>query len=117
MTVEELKNNKEYSWQCNIAKRKILRKIANTNYFDEWDCAYVSFGEEMGVEYNLCIDNTTDENINCSAIYKTNYNIKNDCIETDTNTFVHYEINFSNPEWKKELENAMCEALIEFFEL
>lgn len=117
MTIQELKGNEEYSWYCSILKDNTLEEIANTNYFDEWGCAYVSLGEEKGVEYNLCIDNTTNENINCSAIYKTDYNDKEDCIETDTSTFIHYEIDFDNPEWKAELENAMCQALIEFFEL
>ena len=116
MTIKELKKTEGYSFQCNVAKR-ILKEIADTDYFDAWDCAYVSISDEIGVEYNLCIDNTTNENINCSAIYKTNYYAEGDYIETDTSTYNHYEINFDNPKWKAELENAMCKALIEFFEL
>ena len=115
MTIKELKNDKEYCFYCKMKKRKILKEIADTECFDEWGCAYVSISNDRGVEYNLCIDNTTDENINCSAIYRTDYNEKEDCIETDTSTFIHYEINFDNPEWEKELEDAMCEALIKFF--
>ena len=117
MTIKELKNNEEYYFDCRINKEKALKEIADTDYFDEWGCVYVSLGDDIGAEYNLCIDNTTNENINCSAIYKTDYNDKADCIETDYSTFIHYEIDFDNPEWKEELENAMCKALIEFFKL
>ncbi|MBO5828885.1 MAG: hypothetical protein J6R59_10610 [Paludibacteraceae bacterium] len=117
MTIKELKQKEEYSWYCNAVKERVLEEIADTNCFDEWGFAYVSFGDNIGVEYNLCIDNTTSENINCSAIYRTDYNEEEDCIETDTSTFVHYEIDFNNPKWKEKLENAMCEALIKFFEL
>lgn len=117
MTVKELKGNKEYYFECNINKRKALKEIADTDCFDEWGCAYVSLGDEFGVEYNLCIDNTTNENINESAIYKVDYDAELDEFATDCDVFIHYEIDFDNPKWKKELENAMCEALIKFCEL
>ena len=117
MTIKELKSNKDYYFHCDITKRRVLKEIADTDFFDEWGCVFVSLGEEIGVEYNLCIDNTTNENINSSAIYKVDYNEKDDCIETDYNKFIHYEIDFNNPKWKKKLENAMCKVLIEFFEL
>ena len=117
MTIKELKSNEEYYFQCDIEKEEALKEIADTDYFDEWGCVYVSLGETMAVEYNLCIDNTTNENINASAIYKIDYDEENDYIETDVSTFIHYEIDFNNPKWKNELEDAMCEALIEFFEL
>lgn len=117
MTIKELKNNKEYYFECNITKRGVLKEIGDIDCFDEWGCAYVSLGETMSVEYNLCIDNTTNENINESAIYRVDYNEESDEYETDCDVFIHYEIDFNNPKWKKELENAMCKALIEFFEL
>lgn len=117
MTIKELKSNERYCFYCNITKRRALKEIIDTNFFDEWGCAFTSLGDEMGVEYNLCIDNTTNENINCSAIYRVDYDEESGCIGTDYNEFVSYEIDFDNPKWKKELENAMCEALIKFFEL
>lgn len=113
MTIKELKKHKDYRFYCDISRRRILEEIADTNYFDEWGCAFVSLGEEIGVEYNLCVDNGK----NCSAIYKVSYNEKDDYIETDYNKFIHYKIDFDNPKWRKELKNAMCEALIKFFEL
>lgn len=113
MTINELKKNKDYYFQCDIKKKTVLKEIADTNCFDEWGCAFISITDDIGVEYNLCVD----EGENCSAIYKVDYNKETDFIETDYNTFIHYEIDFDNPKWKKELENAMCEALIKFFEL
>lgn len=113
MTIKELRGNELYCFQCDITKRRVLKEIADTDCFDEWGCAYVSLGEEKGVEYNLCVD----DGENCSAIYKLDYDEESGYIETDASTFIHYEIDFNNPKWKKELENAMCKALIEFFEL
>ena len=117
MTIKELKRTFPYNFYCNMQKRRVLKEIADTDYFDEWGCAYLSLGEAMGAEYNLCIDNTTNENINDSAIYKVVYNEESGEYETIYDVFVHYEIDFDNPKWKKELENAICEALIQFFEL
>lgn len=113
MTIKELKNNKEYYFECDITKKRVLKEIADTDCFDEWGCAFISVGDELGVEYNLCVD----DGENCSAIYKLNYDEESGYIETDASTFIHYEIDFNNPKWKKELEDAMCEALIKFFEL
>ena len=116
MTIKELKGNKEYQFYCEITKSKVLKEIADTDYFDEWGCT-VSLGETMVVEYNLCIDNTTDNNVDSSAIYKVTYNAQSDEYETDCSGFISYEIDFDNPKWKRKLENAMCKALIMFCKL
>ena len=108
MLVEELKKEIGYDFECNISK-----KYKNYTNHDEWGCACVWLGENIGAEYNFCIDNST----NCCAIYKMEFNNKTDYMETDYSTFIHYEIDFNNRKWKTELENAMCKALIEFFEL
>ena len=51
MTVKGLQRNKEYYFECNIKKKKALKDIADTECFDEWGCAYISVGDEIGVEY------------------------------------------------------------------
>ena len=61
MTIKELKSNKDYCFYCDITKRRVLKEVADTDFFDEWGCAFVSIGKEKGVEYNLCIDKTTNE--------------------------------------------------------
>ena len=117
MTIKELQNHKDYYFRCDIKRNKVLKEIDDMDCFDEWGCAFASIGDEVSVEYNLCIDNTTDESIDESAIYKVDYDADSDTIETDYDKYIHYEIDFNNRNWKKELENAMCEAMIEFFEL
>ena len=88
ITIKELKKNKDYCFYCDITKRRILKEIADTDCFDEWGCAFISIGNDIGVEYNLYVDNTTNENINSSAIYKVDYNKEDDVIETDYSTFI-----------------------------
>ena len=104
MTIKELKTRKDYSFGCNMDKG--YKNIET----DEWGCAFIWVGNK-GVEYNFCID--SGENL--CAIYKMELNEKTDYMETDHDTFIHYEINFDEADWVEKLENAMCEALIEFF--
>lgn len=111
MNIEELKKNGNYKFECNISDN-ILEEIKDVNVHDEWGCAFVFYGEHVGVEYNFCIDHGT----NSSGIYKTVVGEDN-ILSTDYSTSTHYEIDFENDNWKKELENAMCSALLEFFEI
>ena len=87
---------------------------------DEWNLAYVGLGN-IGVEYNLCLERIGDEVMNSSAIYKTEICFDEDegmdILETDYDKFVHYEIDFDDADWKEKLEDAMCRALVEFFNL
>lgn len=106
MTVAELKEKESFEFECNMSNEY---KDMET---DEWGCAEVWFND-IGVEYNFCID----EGKNYCAIYKTEINKETGYMETDYEEYVHYEINFDNENWKEELENAMCEALIKFHNL
>jgi len=108
ITKEELKKKNNYEFECNISEEHKYAK-----YHDEWGCAGIWLGEEIGAEYNFCIDNGT----NYCAIYKMQFNSETGYMETDHSTFVHYEIDFGEDNWKEKLEDAMCEALISFFEL
>lgn len=108
MRIEELKKKSGYEFQCNMSE-----KFKDYGSYDEWGSAYVWLGEDIGVEYNFCIQGED----NYCAIYKMELNEETDYMETDTSTYIHYEIDFSNESWKEKLENAMCEALISFFGL
>lgn len=108
MTIQELKKEKGYSFECNISE-----SLRNEISWDEWGAYYVWLGENIGAEYNFCIDNGN----NCSAIYKMEFNHKTGYMETDYDAFMHYEIDFNSRNWKEKLENAMCKALIKFFGL
>ena len=119
MTIKELKNKKDYLFKCYVSKRTLAKPIKEGECVDEWGCAFLSLGDREMVEYNFCIDNTTGELINSSAIYKVCYYKElEECFsEVDTSNYIHYEIDFSNRKWKKELETAMCEAAIKLFNL
>lgn len=75
---------------------------------DEWGMAVVWAGY-YGAEYNFCIE----EGDNYSAIYYMEYNEKTDYWDTDYNCFEHYEINFNDFNWKKDLEKAMYNFIID----
>ena len=108
MTVKELKRKNGYEFECNMSE-----EFKGYENHDEWGCACVWFGENIGVEYNFCYD----DGESCCAIYKMEFNNGSGYMDTDYSTFIHYDVDFDNPEWKNKLENAMCEALIEFFKL
>ena len=107
MTIKELTEHELYDFECNMSEEY---KIYTEH--DEWGCAFVWL-KDYGAEYNFC----KDDGENYCAIYKAEINHDTDYLETDTDTYIHYEINFDNENWMKELENAMCEALIKFFNL
>lgn len=69
---------------------------------DEWEMAVVWIGY-YGAEYNLCLQNGD----NYSAIYFMKYNDETDYWDTDSNDYLHYEIDFNNPNWKLDLKEAM----------
>ena len=79
---------------------------------DEWGSATLWLNDKQGVEYNFCIDGEC----NSCAIYKMYYDEETDTEGTDYSTFEHYEIDFSNVNWKEELEKAMYEVAKKFFE-
>ena len=115
MTIEELKNKDDYSFSCCMTKEE-YSEVEDGDVWDDWGCADLWLGD-MGVEYNYCVDKSTDETVNASAIYLEEIDEESGYVETDTSTFIHYEIDFNNENWEEELENAMCKALIKFFEL
>lgn len=112
LTVEELKLEDGYEFECNMSE-----EYKHYENHDEFGCAFVWLGEKIGAEYNFAVETYNNEvNINC-AIYKTEVNEDSGYMETDYDECIHYEINFDNSNWKEELENAMCKALIEFHNL
>lgn len=77
---------------------------ANKTCIDEWGVAQYWNGDK-GVEYNFCKDSGNDY----SAIYSMSMNDEG-YGETDYNNFVGYEIDFSNPQWRGKLKEAMIYA-------
>lgn len=101
------KNKNNYKFEC------MLHPLyANETCLDEWGVACLfNESETQGVEYNFCVDGGK----NLSAIYKMEYSESTDYMVTDPNQFVHYEIDFSSPNWEKELKDAMINAFEHFF--
>lgn len=108
MRVNDLKNNIDYEFSCNISEVDFI----NEKYYDEWGAAFINYGN-IGVEYNICKELTRDY----SAIYSMCCDSTNEKWETDCNNYLHYEIDFLNDNWESDLENAMCDALIKLFNL
>ena len=92
---------------------KTIRKLCKTlENADEWGVAELWFGNK-GVEYNYCID----DGENCSAIYKTEINEKNGYRETDYSSFIHYEVDFNDMNWKTDLLNELHIAFEELHKI
>jgi len=107
MTVEELKKSEKYEFECEISP-----ETEEDDEADFWGAGYIWFGN-IGVEYNYCVE----DGENYCAIYKMDFDEERGVWDTDGGTFIHYEVDFSDEKWKEKFENAMCEALIEFFKL
>lgn len=111
MTVKEMKANHDYSFECNMSDW-----YKNYENIDEWGCAFTWYGD-IGVEYNFAVETYNNEKYTACAIYKMEFNNETENMETDYDTFVEYDIDFNDVDWIDKLENAMCEALIKFFDL
>lgn len=111
MTIKKLKEMNGYEFECNMSD-----EYKDYDICDEWGCAFVWLGN-IGAEYNFCIDiNRENKEIyTACAIYKIEFD--NNYMKTNYDIFVHYDIDFNKSNWKEELENAMCKALIEFYNL
>lgn len=112
MTVEKLKKHPYYQFECNITDEsfKEIEELFDGD-FDEWGIGFCRFGDDIGVEYNLCLKRGE----NYSAIYCM-YG-SDGYMATDYSDFIHYEIDPTDKNWKEKFEDAMCEALIIFFYL
>ena len=113
MKLEELRKSSSYCFDCYYSQKQTTKELKkNDGNCDIWGFAELVV-RNKGVEYNFCIDNSTNEQIDNSAIYRMHYNEEGDYWDTDYDNFVSYKIDFNNKNWKKQLEDAMCKALIE----
>lgn len=95
-----------------ISTAEYHRIIEEGESIDSWgDVVCVDDRLGIGVEYNFCIDNSTDEAINQSAFYAMNYNPETDYWETDTSDFVHYEIDFDDPDYRRKIKSFAIKLL------
>lgn len=102
MTVEELKNNPKYEFECNINPSNYIGK----NTYDDWGAGFIWIND-VGVEYNICKDYGED----LSAIYYTEIG-DDGYMHTSYSLFVPYEIDFNDPNWEENFETALCNGMI-----
>lgn len=86
---------------------KIIKEYNNKENIDEWGCALITINDKYGAEYNLCIDDKYNE----SAIYFQEID-ELGFWQTDYTNCKHYEIDFTNPNWKENLEKEMKNYLL-----
>ena len=102
--VENFKSDKQYNYECSISNM-----FKDFTCCDVWGCSSLTLGS-IGVEYNFCVEDGDDY----SGIYKMIRDEDTGVFETDPTVFITHTIDFNNSEWKKDLEDALCEALIDF---
>ena len=113
LQINKLRNSLGYEFECNMCE-----EFSSYDYYDEFGCAFIWY-KRYGVEYNFSVT----PNSNCCAIYPITINYltyENTYITLDgwsrhTHQPYHYEIDFSNKNWKKDLEKEMCKVMIDYF--
>ena len=95
-----------YDFRC-IFDDEIIKEYNDKKDIDEWGCALVTINDKYGAEYNLCIE----DGKNYSAIYFQECD-ENGIWQTDFTYSKHYEVDFSNPNWKQELQREMKQYVI-----
>ena len=92
-------------WQYEM---NLKEDIANEDDVDIWGDIQVytlDKGKNLGIgaEYNYCIDDGEDN----SAIYMMYEDKETGDWDTDTDDYIHYEIDFTDPEWDWKILQAM----------
>lgn len=95
-----------YDFRCTF-NDEIIKKYNNKENIDEWGYALVTINGKYGAEYNLCIE----DGKNYSAIYFQECDEKG-IWQTDFTNSKHYEVDFSNPNWKQKLQREMKHYVI-----
>lgn len=99
----------KFRYKCHVNKAEILEAIKNHDCYDTW--GDVEYGnDKRAVDYNICIDNSTDKTEYCSAFYrlfkdKDGYWQYDNCQE-----WYLYEIDFSDDNWEEKLKKAAMKA-------
>lgn len=90
----------------------IREVIENEDSIDTWGDIEV-FSDEYGIglDYNLCIDNSDGDMDNESAFYVMRFDPETGYYDTDYDDFVHYEIDINNPEWKSDMKKFATDYL------
>lgn len=100
------------TYNCYIdekVKSEILNAINNHHSFESW--GDVEYGnDKQAVDYNICIDNSTEETEYCSAFYKLSVNENGYWGHDGCQEWYEYEIDFSDKNWEEKLKEAAIKA-------
>lgn len=88
-----------------IERKRIEDAIKNHECYDSWGLAEYG-NNDVAVDYNLCIDNSTEETENCSAFYKIVNEGNGVWYHDNCSKWYHYEIDFNDEYWEQKLEEA-----------
>lgn len=96
-------------YKCYVNKKEILRAIKTHSCYDTW--GNVEYGnDEQAVDYNICIDNSSEETEYCSAFYRLSKNKDGYWQHDGCQEWYKYEIDFSDDNWKEKLKEAAIDA-------
>lgn len=104
----------KFKYDFNVDVKAIKRAIKNHYDFDSW--GEVMYGnDEQVVDYNICIDNSTEETVYCSAFYRMSLG-EDGYWHHDCCTDYSYNIDFNDKDWKTKLKEATIKAYEELWE-
>ena len=92
-----------FRYELNFSPNEINKKC-----MDEWGAAFLWKGNK-GCEFNLAYDDGECQ----SAIYKCD--TEGEYLDTDTSTFIPYEVDKYSDRWAKDLIIAMEKAYYQFW--
>lgn len=95
----------------NYIDQKVIKEYTDSLNGNDYNC-YDSWGdvvygdENRAVDYNMYIDNTTDETIVACAFYRLIKGEDGLWTHDDCSTYFSYNIDFTNDNWEQELKEA-----------
>lgn len=90
----------------------ILDGTKNNGIVDEWgDCMAWCEDCDLGLEYNLCIDNTRGDMVDESAFYVMHRTPGSEYWDTDSDNFTPYEIDYNDPNWREKIKDFAIKLL------
>ena len=102
------------TYQCYVKKKDILKCIKNHESYDT--CGDVQYGNnKKAVDYNICIDNSTETTEYCSAFYRFYENEEGYWQHDGCQEWYPYEIDFSDKNWEEKLKEAAKKAYKELW--
>lgn len=104
-----------FKYDFNVNVKEIKKAIKEHYCYDSW--GEVMYGNDKQiVDYNICIDNSTEETEYCSAFYRMYFCTDGFWHHDDCCTCYHYDIDFTDKHWKKKLKEAAIKAYEELWE-